>query len=138
MRAIRNGRRLHELAHEGKVEYLILTPEDALRKRLRATTDQGTECTITLPRDQRLDDGAILELGGQAIVVRMTDQRWLPLEAPDEAAALELGYFCGNLHWRVRFDNKRILVAMEGPEDDYLARLEPLLARGTARKAVND
>jgi urease accessory protein len=68
----------------------------------------------------------------------MADQRWLPLEAPDETAALELGYFCGNLHWRVRFEKKRILVAMEGPQDSYLARLEPLLARGKARKVADD
>ena len=42
----------------------------------------------------------------------------------DEATALELGYLCGNLHWRVRFADKRILIAMEGPEESYLARLQ--------------
>ena len=108
---------LHHLSHEGKVEYLALNRDDALRKRLRATTDKGTECLIALTRDQKLEDGAVLELGDHAIVVRMNEERWLALEPCDETAALELGYFCGNLHWRVRFGEKRILIAMEGPEE---------------------
>jgi urease accessory protein len=69
------------------------------------------------------------------VVVRMADDRWLALEAPDRSAALELGYFCGNLHWRVRFNADRILIALEGPEEDYLARLHHLLASGKAKRA---
>ena len=57
-------------------------------------------------------------------------------EATDQSAALELGYFCGNLHWRVRFLPERIMVALEGPEEDYLARLQPLLASGKAQKGA--
>ena len=114
----RSAARLHDLSHDGKVEFLALSREDALRKRLRAITDKGTECLIALARDQKLEDGVILELGDRAVVVRMTEERWLALQPRDETAALELGYFCGNLHWRVRFGEKRILVAMEGPEEE--------------------
>jgi urease accessory protein len=101
---------------------------------LRATTDKGTECVIALPRDQKLEDGAILELGERAIIVRMTSERWLALEPRAINEALELGYFCGNLHWRVKFRDKRILVAVEGPEETYLERLEEMLSSGKATR----
>ncbi len=70
----------------------------------------------------------------QAIVVRLTEERWLGLVPGDAAAALELGYFAGNLHWRVRFDGAKILIALEGPEEDYLVRLEPFFKDGRARR----
>jgi urease accessory protein len=116
------------------VESLLITREDALRKRLRATTDKGTECVIALPRDQKLEDGAILELGERAIIIRMADERWLALEPRAETEALELGYFCGNFHWRVKFKDNRILVALEGPEETYLERLQEMLSSGKARR----
>jgi urease accessory protein len=125
---------LHDMEHRGKVEYLMLSPADALRKRLRATTDKGTEYTIAIPRDQKPSDGAILELSDHAIVVRMTEERWLTLQPTDAASALELGYFCGNLHWRVRFANECIQVALDGPEEDYIARLDHLISVRKARR----
>jgi urease accessory protein len=125
--------RLHELSHAGKVEFLTISREDALRKRMRLKTDQGTECLIAITRDQTLGDGAVLELGDRAIVVKMMEERWLTLEPVDHATALELGYFCGNLHWRVRFVHNRIQIALEGPESDYLSRLERFL---TKKKAI--
>jgi urease accessory protein len=129
---------VHALSHKGRVEYVLLNREDALRKRLRATTDKGTECLIVIPRDQRLGDGAILELSDHAIVVRMTDERWLVLEPSSRASTLELGYFCGNLHWRVRFRDDCIHVALEGPEEDYLARLDHLISRGKTKQVMHD
>ena len=35
---------LHRLGHNGRVEYLVLDRADTQRHRLRAETDQGTEC----------------------------------------------------------------------------------------------
>lgn len=127
--------RLHALAHAGAVEYLRLEPGDTARRRLRATTDHGTEVGIALPRDQALANGAVLLLEpGRAIVVRVREDRWLTLRPAEAAAALELGYHAGNLHWRVRFGEGALAgclqVALEAPEADYLARLEPLLAGG--------
>lgn len=128
--------RLHELDHVGRVERLLLGQDDVHRRRLRARTDRGTDCLIALPRDQALGDGAVLLLEpSHAVVVRLDEERWLPLEPRDAAAALELGYFAGNLHWRVRFGGARLLVALEGPEADYLARLQPFLDDGRARRA---
>lgn len=132
--------RLHDLAHAGgHVEHLMLAREDVHRRRLRGRTDGGTDCLIALPRDQALGDGAVLALEKtRAIVVRLAEERWLALAPRDSAAALELGYFAGNLHWRVKFDEGRLLVALEGPEGDYLARLKPFLDDGRARRSGHD
>ena len=131
--------RLHRLEHAGRVEYLTLSRDDVHRRRLRARTDRETECLIALPRDQGLSDGAVLALDeARAIVVRLTVERWLTLAPRDDAAALELGYFAGNLHWRVRFAGPRLLIALEGPKEDYLARLMPLLRDGRAAEVEDD
>ncbi|MBM3518576.1 MAG: urease accessory protein UreE [Alphaproteobacteria bacterium] len=127
---------LHRLEHAGAVEYLVLDREDTLRHRVRARTDHGTECAIALARDQHLADGSVLVLEpARAIVVRMREESWLALAPRDAAAALELGYHAGNLHWRVRFAGERLLVAREGPVQAYLDRLAPLIAAGKVRPA---
>jgi len=122
---------LHNLAHYNQVERIILEREDTLRRRLRISSDQGTECLISIPRDQQLSDGAVLLFEeSRAIVVRMSEEEWLTLVPIDLAAAVELGYFSGNLHWRVRFEGSNLKVALEGPETIYLARLKPFFESG--------
>jgi urease accessory protein len=119
--------RLHALAHAGRVETLEIAPADLPRRRFHAVTDAGTPCFVELARTERLRDGAVLHLDdARAVVVRVGEQRWLPLRPTDAAAALELGYLAGNLHWRVRFDGALLWVALDGPEDAYLARLREL------------
>jgi len=126
--------RLHALSHEDRVEYLVLDREDTLRHRLRAVTDKGTDCAIALARNQKLEDGSVLSLDDQgAIVVRMKKERWLRTSPSDISSALELGYFAGNLHWRVRFDQEVLEIAIEGPKDFYMGRLEPFLAAGNVK-----
>ena len=123
--------RLHELEHAGVVEYVLLSPRDMARRRLRATTDKGTCCAIALPRGERLFNGAVLALGeSSAIVVRVAGESWLRLRPASAADAMRLGYHAGNLHWRVRFDGEELLVAMDGPEADYRARLDELTRNG--------
>jgi urease accessory protein len=120
--------RLHDLRHKGTVEYVILQREDTLRHRLRVHSDKGTECLIALPRDEHLSDGAVLLLeADRAIVICMAEEQWLVLRPVDMSSAVELGYFAGNLHWRVRFDGPVLRIALEGPEQDYLDRLQPFL-----------
>jgi len=121
--------RFHHLQHEGRVERILLGPEDAARHRLRVHTDAGTECAISLRRDQRLANGSILLLEeNRAIVVTMREEEVLKLLPADAATALELGYFAGNMHWAVRFHGAELHILLQGPTDAYLARLEPLLA----------
>lgn len=121
---------LHHLSHDGRVEHLIVPPEDAARHRLRAFTDAGTECGIALRRDENLFDGAVLFLDkDRAIVVRMGEESWLRLRPLNAAAALELGYFAGNMHWRVRFHDEMLFVAITTSRADYLSRLSELLSQ---------
>ena len=123
--------RLHHLKHEGNVEHIIIGPEDAARHRLRLKTDAGTECAISLPRDQRLANGSILLMeADRAIIVTMREEEVLKLRPADAAAALELGYFAGNMHWAVRFAGDDLHILLQGPVDAYLARLDWLLAGG--------
>jgi urease accessory protein len=92
-----------------------------------------------LARNDWLSDGAVLYLSDDtAIVVRMKEEEWLVFVPCDAAAALELGYAAGNLHWRVRFTPTGLAVAREGPEHTYLDRLHPLLMSGRVRKADDD
>ncbi|MDH3640020.1 MAG: urease accessory protein UreE, partial [Gammaproteobacteria bacterium] len=96
--------RLHNLGHDDAVEYIILQREDTLRHRLRVSSQSGNEYLIALPRDQQLLDGAVLVLEPEhALVVRMAEEQWLCLLPSDLPSAVELGYFVGNLHWRVKF-----------------------------------
>ena len=126
--------RLHALGHAGLVEHITLDAADTARRRLRVETDKGTDCAVAIPRSQRLVNGSVLLLEeARAVVVRMRETIWLALAPRDLAAALELGYFCGNLHWRVRFQGGVLEVALDSPRESYLARLAAHLADGRAR-----
>jgi urease accessory protein len=131
--------RLHHLEHDGKVEYIVLAGEDTARRRLHVTTDRGTECAIVLARTDRLSNGAVLLLeSDRAIVVRLKEAEWLALQPRDAAAALELGYFAGNMHWPVRFDGTALRVALHGPVQSYLERLDHLFKDGRIRRLDHD
>ncbi len=128
---------LHTLEHSNAIDLLHLAPEDIDRRRLRARTERGQDVLVALPREARLFDGAVLLLRSDAaLVVRVTTRQWLRLRTDNLSAAIELGYSAGNLHWRVRFDDDALLVALEGPEEDYLARLAPLMARAAITAQV--
>lgn len=128
---------LHHVDHHGGVEYLTLSEADTQRHRLRALTDKGTECAIALARSQHLANGAVLMLEHErAVVVRMQETPWLTLLPRDAGAALELGYFAGNMHWKVEFDGPKLRIALFGSLESYLERLAPLLADGRVTRAA--
>ena len=92
-----------------------------------------------MPRELALGDGAVLLLeADRAVIVRLGQQHWLRLRARSSAAALELGYQAGNLHWKVRFEAGDLLVAQDGPAAPYLARLAPLLEAGEVEVVATD
>lgn len=125
---------IHKLDHRGGVEFLSIDRNDTLRRRLRGVTDKGTEVVVALDRSEQLSNGAVLTLDeNRAIVVRLSEERWLRLVPRDSDAALEAGYFVGNLHWRVRFEPGAIVIALEGPVETYMTRLAPLTAQGKIR-----
>jgi urease accessory protein len=122
---------LHRLEHAGAVDTLTLARADLARRRLRQRTDGGADVAVALPRERRLEDGAVLRLDeAGALVVRVAAESWLRLRPADAAAALRTGYHAGNLHWRVRFEGGDLLVALEGPEARYRDRLADLEAEG--------
>ena len=123
--------RLHKLEHAGAVEHVFVDESEVGRRRFRLNTDRGTDCAISLERDQELVNGAVLLLEpGRAIVVRLGTTRVWRLRARNQDAALQLGWNAGNLHWRVRFQAADLLVLLDGPVEDYRARIQPLLAAG--------
>lgn len=122
---------VHRLDHAGCLEWLTLPRADLARRRLRATTDKGSEVAIALPRDAGLFDKAVLiQESDLIVVVRVEAERWLRLRPRDQASALALGYHAGNLHWRVRFDGDVLLVALERPYASYIDRLSDFLHNG--------
>ena len=123
--------RLHYLEHDDRVEILVVGDEDTSRRRLRGKTDKGTDVAIALERSDQLVDGAVLLLEEtRAIVLRKAEQRWLRLTPRDADAALEAGYCAGNHHWKVRFEPGALLIATQGPAEQYVDRLEHLVKSG--------
>jgi len=130
--------RLHQVSHSGHVEFLLLDRNDTPRRRLRGVTDRGTDVAIALDRDEKLSDGAVILLEpDRAIVVRMSEQSWIKIVPRDSDCALEVGYFIGNLHWRVHFEPGAILIALEGPENHYTNRLAHLASEGKIRVVID-
>jgi urease accessory protein len=129
---------LHRLEHARRAEYITLSSDDMLRRRLRVVTDRGNECAIALARQDKLFDGAVLLLDPhRAVIVRAAETVWLALQPMDAAAAIELGYCSGNMHWRVSFAGPVLRVALNGPKSDYLARLAPLLSAGRVKEVAD-
>ncbi len=123
--------RLHALEHACAVEYLVMAEADVGRRRLRSVTDKGTDCALSADSAEELTDGAVLLLEpARAIVLRIGAPKLWRLRARDAAAAMQLGWHAGNLHWRVRFDGDALLVLLDAPLADYRARLRPLLDAG--------
>lgn len=119
---------LHALEQRGAVERITLRAEDVARRRLRVVTDRGTACALILGRGEPLRDGAVLLLEPErAVLVRVAPAAWLRVEARDAAAALELGYLAGNLHWAVRFEGAALWVRLDGAPAAHRARLARLL-----------
>ena len=117
--------KLHELSHRNEVEYIILDHSNLQRRRFRAETDQGTDCAISISRLTKLTNGAVLLLeNNRAIVIKMAEEQWLQLKPRDISSAIEVGYFAGNMHWRVKFENECLNIAVESPEEIYLDRLK--------------
>ena len=125
------SRKLHKLRHEGNIEYLFVQETDIGRRRLRLSTDRGTDCGISLSRNEVLEDGAVLFLDdGRAIVVRVGAAQTLRLRPRSSEAALRLGWNAGNLHWKVKFDSGDLVVLVDGTREEYLARVVALISEG--------
>jgi urease accessory protein len=123
--------RLHALEHAGGIEHVHISEAELGRRRFRLTSDKGTDCAISLDRDEALVDGAVLLLDDtRAVIVRLGEAKTLRLRPSGAEAALQLGWNAGNLHWRVRCEGGDLVVLLDGPASDYRARVRPLLDAG--------
>jgi urease accessory protein len=128
---------IHRLSRLGHVEYITLEPNNLHRSRMRVFTDTGRECAISLPRDQILRNGSVLLCGPElAVVVCSCEPKVLRFRPADTLAALELGYYAGNMHWAAKFETGDLLLVLNGPEFEYLDRLEPLLVSGKIQQII--
>ena len=131
--------RLHQLSHAGHVDEVRLARADLARRRIRAVTSDGRDIAIALSREERLGNGAVLELTAErALVVRVEEAFWLRLDPSGMAQALALGYHAGNLHWRVRFRDQSLLVALEGEPDRYIERLQAAMPMTDVAIVIED
>lgn len=130
---------LHDLSHHNKVEYIVLDHANLQRRRFRIQTDQGTDCAIAISRDNKLSNGAVLLLeNDRAIVVKMAEDQWLSLKPNNLSTAIELGYFAGNMHWRVKFEDEQLKIALESPEEVYLDRLKDFFTQHKITRVNHD
>jgi urease accessory protein len=121
--------RLHALEHSGAIEHLFMAEADVGRRRFRLTTDKGSDCAVSVDRAEDLCDGAVLLIdAARAIVLRIGAPRIWRLRARDATAAMQLGWHAGNLHWRVRFEGDVLTILLDGPVEDYRARLLALFS----------
>tara|TARA_Y100001970_G_scaffold294373_1_gene452118 strand:+ start:22299 stop:22757 length:459 start_codon:yes stop_codon:yes gene_type:complete len=129
------AKRVEDLKKIDRVEYIYLSPEETARRHFRVQTSKGSDCAVALPRNAHLGDGSIIILTEErAVIVSLKKRQWLRLRPLDQNAALELGYHCGNLHWKVEFKGSELKVALDGDEDNYLDRLSSFLGDGRVQR----
>ncbi len=117
--------RAHDAETAGHYETVRIGRTDAARRRMRLSTEQGRDTALALDRAASLTDGAVLHWSDELMIVaRIDGGPRLRLTPNDATAALRLGYFCGNMHWKADFLDGQIDIHMDGPEDAYRARLQ--------------
>ena len=115
---------IHDLEHKEAVDKVLLNVDDLSRRRFTCETTFGEIVGISLPRSLKLFDGAVLEISERyCLMVKVEPENWLRLEVHSSDVALRLGYFAGNLHWAVKFDENRLSVAISGDVNLYLDRI---------------
>ena len=116
---------IHKLEHEEAVDMIRLNADDLSRRRFTSETTFGKTVGISLPRSLKLYDGALLEISERyCLMVKVEPETWLRLEVQSADVALRLGYFAGNLHWAVKFDQNSLSVAISGDVNSYLDRIK--------------
>jgi urease accessory protein len=98
-----------------RVERLRVDSAAAARRRLRATSDAGTDVAVDLERGAYLRDGAVLFDDGERIVVveRAPEEALVIRLAPGPdllARAVRLGHAFGNQHVPVEVEGDEIRV----------------------------
>jgi urease accessory protein len=102
---------VQRLEKEGKVERVYIPFHDAGRRRIRITTDHGTNIGVDLPIDQSLQDGDVLpgaDGTDHLVVIEVAPSEAMALSMSKEIPAdqlfefgVRLGHMLGNQHWPI-------------------------------------
>ena len=131
--------KIHSLSHADKIEYIKLDTVDLSRKKFKKSTTAGRSCAISLPRDKVLENGSIMYIEDDFAIVIITNKlQWLQIKPNCIDAAIELGYFAGNMHWQVKFYDECIFIALNSPRENYLNRLSQFLSNQTIEIVEDD
>jgi urease accessory protein UreF/urease accessory protein UreE len=117
-----------------RVERLPVAWDEASKRRLRRSTDAGTDVAIDLPRGAFLADGAVLADDGERVVVAARRRepalvvRFEPSAGPERVAeqALRLGHAFGNQHVPVEVGGGEVHVPLTTSEEVARATVEAL------------
>jgi urease accessory protein len=108
----RLAERCNTAEREGRLETLELPLLFAQRRRLRVTSDAGTEIGVSVGEGSQLRDGDVLvdESGGRVVVVsletaQVVSFRFDPSLATDTAfrSGVQLGHLLGMQHWQFQW-----------------------------------
>lgn len=111
-------------------ERLWVAAADAGRRRLRVTSEMGTEVGIDLHDPRWLADGAVLhDDGSRILVVARKPEPVMVITLPrdDPGTAFRIGHALGNRHLPIEMDCHEIVVPVT--ETSELA-VRPLIAQG--------
>jgi urease accessory protein len=106
----------HEMEQRGKVEYIIVSRLESQRLRMRKVTDSGTEIALSLPAGSCLDDGDVVFMTREKMVVVKREPEMVasvfinpsPFDDNLLATAVKIGHTIGNLHRPVRIQGNKI------------------------------
>ena len=103
----------------GEAERVLVSFHDAQRRRLRLTTEGGTEVGIDLAAGRALQDGDVLYRSpdeSRVVVVEVAPSEAVAIrlsrEMPPEelfAFAVRLGHMLGNQHWPIQIEHDVVL-----------------------------
>ncbi len=105
----------------GGEDALFLTSEERASAHMAAVTKGGRAVKISLPRGTELNDGDVLAIEGDTMIVARAAKERLFVIAPDSALQWGVAAFhLGNLHRPVRFRNDAMLTPADTKVADVL------------------
>lgn len=105
----------------GGEDALFLTSEERASAHMAAVTEGGRAVKISLPRGSELNDGDVLAIDGDTMIVARAAKEKLFVIAPDSALQWGVAAFhLGNLHRPVRFRDDAMLTPADTKVADVL------------------
>ncbi|MHB1800073.1 MAG: urease accessory protein UreE [Actinomycetes bacterium] len=102
------------MSNSGAVERVLVSPTDAQRRRIRATTESGTDVGIVIDGGRALNDGDVLchdqdesrvvvvnVAASEAMAIRLTSP---PVDVASFVMGVRIGHMLGNQHWPIKVD----------------------------------